>query len=106
MVLGSAMMAVLGDRINLVLLYFVSIFVGASALVGAGPALAFVLALVALTVEGAATGIDNVATDTILQKRVPEAFLANFAIKCATYRWSCDGRKTRSCERSGDPGTL
>ena len=30
----------------------------------------------------------------------------NFAIKCATYRWSCHGRKTRSCERSGDPGTL
>src|SRR5215210_1936007 len=34
MVLGSAMMAVLGGRINLVLLYFLSIFVGACALVG------------------------------------------------------------------------
>jgi MFS family permease len=86
MVLGSAMMAVLGDRINLVLLYFLSIFVGASALVGTGLAPAFVLALGALTVEGAATGIDNVATDTILQKRVPEAFLGRvFSIRFLGY---------------------
>jgi MFS family permease len=86
MVLGSAMMAVLGDRINLVLMYFVSIFVGASALVGTGLAPAFVLALVALTVEGAATGIDNVATDTILQQRVPEAFLGRvFSIRFLSY---------------------
>jgi MFS family permease len=86
MVLGSAMMAVLGDRINLVLVYFLSIFVGASALVGTGLAPAFVLALVALTVEGAATGIDNVATDTILQQRVPEAFLGRvFSIRFLGY---------------------
>jgi MFS family permease len=86
MVLGSAMMAVLGDRINLVLLYFLSIFVGALALVGTGLAPAFVLALGALTVEGAATGIDNVATDTILQKRVPEAFLGRvFSIRFLGY---------------------
>jgi MFS family permease len=86
MVLGSAMMAVLGDRINLVLLYFLSIFVGASALVGTGLAPVFVLALGALTVEGAATGIDNVATDTILQKRVPEAFLGRvFSIRFLGY---------------------
>jgi MFS family permease len=86
MVLGSAMMAVLGNRINLVLLYFLSIFVGASALVGTGLAPAFVLALVALTVEGAATGIDNVATDTILQQRVPEAFLGRvFSIRFLGY---------------------
>ena len=86
MVLGSAMMAVLGDRINLVLLYFLSIFVGASALVGTGLAPAFVLALGALTVEGVATGIDNVATDTILQKRVPEAFLGRvFSIRFLGY---------------------
>ncbi len=86
MVLGSAMMAVLGDRINLVLMYFLSIFVGASALVGTGLAPAFVLALVALTVEGAATGIDNVATDTILQQRVPEAFLGRvFSIRFLGY---------------------
>jgi MFS family permease len=86
MVLGSAMMAVLGDRFNLVLMYFLSIFVGASALVGTGLAPAFALALVALTVEGAATGIDNVATDTILQQRVPEAFLGRvFAIRFMSY---------------------
>ena len=86
MALGSAIMAVLGDRINLVLLYFLSIFVGASALVGTGLAPAFVLALGALTVEGAATGIDNVATDTILQERVPEAFLGRvFSIRFLGY---------------------
>jgi MFS family permease len=86
MVLGSAMMAVLGNRINLVLFYFLSIFVGASALVGTGLAPAFVLALGALTVEGAATGIDNVATDTILQKRVPDAFLGRvFSIRFLGY---------------------
>jgi MFS family permease len=86
MVLGSAMMVVLGDRINLVLLYFLSIFVGAFALVGTGLAPVFVLALGALTVEGAATGIDNVATDTILQKRVPEAFLGRvFSIRFLGY---------------------
>jgi MFS family permease len=86
MVLGSAMMAVLGNRINLVLLYFLSIFVGASALVGTGLAPVFVLALGALTVEGAATGIDNVATDTILQNRVPEAFLGRvFSIRFLGY---------------------
>ncbi|MDQ3863057.1 MAG: MFS transporter [Actinomycetota bacterium] len=86
MVLGSALMAVLGDRINLVLLYFLSIFVGACALVGTGLAPAFVLALGALTIEGAATGIDNLATDTILQKRVPEAFLGRvFSIRFLSY---------------------
>jgi MFS family permease len=86
MVLGSAMMAVLGDRINLVFLYFLSIFVGACALMGTGLAPAFALALGALTVEGVATGIDNVATDTILQKRVPEAFLGRvFSIRFLGY---------------------
>jgi MFS family permease len=86
MVLGSAMMAVLGDRINLVFLYFLSIFVGACALMGTGLAPAFALALGALTVEGVATGIDNVATDTILQKRVPEAFLGRvFSLRFLGY---------------------
>jgi MFS family permease len=85
-VLGSALMAVLGGRINLVLLYFVSIFVGALALAGTGLAPAFVLALGALTVEGVATGIDNVATDTILQERVPDAFLGRvFSIRFLGY---------------------
>ena len=86
MVLGSAVMALLRDRINLVLLYFLSIFVGACALVGTGLAPSFVLALGALMVEGAATGIDNVTTDTILQKRVPEAFLGRvFSIRFLGY---------------------
>jgi len=86
MVLGSALMAVLGDRINLVLSYFLSIFVGACALVGTGLAPAFFLALGALTVEGAATGVDNVVTDTILQKRVPDAFLGRvFSIRFLGY---------------------
>jgi MFS family permease len=67
-------------------LYFMSIFIGACALVGTGLAPSFVLALGALTVEGAATGIDNVATDTILQKRVPEAFLGRvFSIRFLGY---------------------
>jgi MFS family permease len=86
MVLGSTVMAVLGDRINLVFLYFLSIFVGACALIGTGLAPAFVLALGALTVEGVATGIDNVATDTILQKHVPDAFLGRvFSIRFLGY---------------------
>ena len=86
MVLGSALMALLGDRVNLVLLYFLSIFVGALALAGTGLSPAFVLALGALTVEGAATGIDNVATDTILQKQVPEAYLGRvFSIRLLGY---------------------
>ena len=86
MVLGSALMALLGDRINLVFSYFLSIFVGALSLVGTGLAPVFVLALGALTVEGVATGIDNVATDTILQKRVPEAFLGRvFSIRFLFY---------------------
>jgi len=86
MVLGSALMALLGDRVSLVLLYFLSIFVGALALAGTGLSPAFVLALGALTVEGAATGIDNVATDTILQKQVPEAYLGRvFSIRLLGY---------------------
>jgi MFS family permease len=37
-------------------------------------------------VEGIATGIDNVATDTILQKRVPDAFLGRvFAVRFLSY---------------------
>jgi MFS family permease len=86
MVLGSALMAVLGDRVNLVAFYFVSIFAGAFALVGAGLAPTFVLALGALTLEGIFTGIDNVATDTILQKRVPDAFLGRvFSVRFLSY---------------------
>jgi MFS family permease len=86
MVLGSAVMAALGDRVSLVPLYFLSIFGGALALAGTGLAPLFILALGALMVEGVATGIDNVATDTILQKQVPDAFLGRvFAVRLMSY---------------------
>src|SRR5215212_1263154 len=86
MVLGSALMAALGDRALLVPLYFLSIFAGALALAGTGLAPTFALALSALMVEGIATGIDNVATDTILQKQVPDAFLGRvFAVRFLSY---------------------
>ena len=86
MVVGSALMAVLGDRVNLVLFYFLSIFAGALALTGVGLSPIFVLALGALMAEGVFTGIDNVATDTILQKRVPDALLGRvFSVRFLSY---------------------
>ena len=86
MVLGSALMAVVGDRVNLVFLYFLSIFAGALALVAVGLSPVFALALGALMAEGVFTGIDNVATDTILQKRVPDAFLGRvFSVRFLSY---------------------
>jgi MFS family permease len=75
MVLGSALIATLGDRVSLLPLYLLGIFVSALALVGTGLSPTFVLALGALTIAGFANGIDNVTADTILQKRVPDAFL-------------------------------
>jgi len=86
MVVGSALAAVLDGRVNLVVLYFVSIFVTALALAGAGVSPAFVLALVALAVAGAANGMDNVATDTVLQRRVPGALLGRvFSVRFLGY---------------------
>jgi MFS family permease len=75
MVLGSALIATLGDRIRLLPFYFCGILISALALVGASLSPTFVFALGALVVAGIANGIDNVTTDTILQKRVPDAFL-------------------------------
>jgi MFS family permease len=75
MVLGSVLMAALGDRVRLLPFYFFGIFATALALVGAGLSPTFVLALGALVVAGIANGTENVTTDTILQKRVPEALL-------------------------------
>jgi MFS family permease len=75
MILGSGLIAVLGDRVRLLPLYFLGVFTSALALVGTGLSPTFVLALGALTIAGFANGIDNVTTDTILQKRVPDAFL-------------------------------
>lgn len=75
MVVGSTLMAVLGDRAGLVSLFLASIFATAIALMGAGLAPAFGLALAALAIAGIANGVDNVATDTSLQRQVPEALL-------------------------------
>jgi MFS family permease len=75
MVLGSALMAALGDRVRLLAFYFVGVFVSALALVGVGLSPAFAFALGALMVAGVANGTENVTTDTILQKSVPDAFL-------------------------------
>jgi MFS family permease len=75
MVLGSALMAALGDRVRLLPLYFFGIFSTALALVGAGLSPTFALALGALVVAGVANGTENVTTDTILQERVPDALL-------------------------------
>ncbi|HET6658285.1 MAG TPA: MFS transporter [Rubrobacter sp.] len=75
MVLGSALMAAVGDRVRLLPFYFVGVFASALALVGVGLSPAFVFALGALVVVGVANGTENVTTDTILQKRVPDAFL-------------------------------
>ena len=47
----------------------------ALSLVGTGLSPTFGLALGALMVAGVANGTENVTTDTILQKRVPDAFL-------------------------------
>jgi len=75
MVLGSALTAVLVGRVGLIPLYFLGIFASALALAGAGVSPTFAFALGALTIAGVCNGTDNVATDTILQERVPDAFL-------------------------------
>ena len=75
MMLGSVLMVTLGDRVRLLPLYFLGVFATALALVGAGLSPTFGLALGALAVAGVANGTENVTTDTILQKRVPDAFL-------------------------------
>jgi MFS family permease len=86
MVLGSALIAALGDRISLMPLYLFGIFVSALALAATGLAPTFVLALAALVVAGIANGVDEVATNTILQERVPDAFLGRvFAVKFLGY---------------------
>jgi MFS family permease len=82
MVLGSVLIAALADRISLLPFYFLGIFTSALALAATGFSPTFVFALGTLMVAGVANGIDNVATDTILQKRVPDAFLGRvFAVR-------------------------
>ena len=86
MILGTALIAALGDRLNLLLFYFAGIFVAALALIVTSLSPTFIFALAALTVAGIANGIDNVTTDTILQKRVPDAFLGRvFSVRFLTY---------------------
>jgi MFS family permease len=86
MLLGSTLMAVLGDRLRLLPVYFLGIFVWALALAGTGLSPTFVLALGMLMVAGVANGVDNVVTDTILQKQVPDAFLGRvFSVKFLGY---------------------
>jgi MFS family permease len=86
MVAGSALTAVLGDRVNLIPLYFFGIFVWALALAGTGLSPTFIIALGALTLAGVSNGIDNVATDTILQKQVPDVLLGRvFSIRFLSY---------------------
>jgi len=86
MILGSALIAALGERISLMPWYLFSVFASALALAATGLSPAFVLALGALVVAGFANGIDDVATNTILQKRVPDAFLGRvFAVKFLGY---------------------
>ena len=75
MVLGSSLMAVLGNRVGALPFYFASIFFAAIGLAGTGFAHTFILALGALAVAGIANGIDDVAASTILQERVPDALL-------------------------------
>lgn len=84
MILGSAAIAALGERISLVPFYLSSIFVSALAATGLSPT--FVLALVALTIAGFANSVDDVTANTILQKEVPDAFLGRvFAVRFLGY---------------------
>lgn len=86
MVAGSAATGVFGDRLPLLPLYFLSVFAWAAAFVGTGMAPVFAVALGALAIAGVANGIDNVATDTILQKRVPDALLGRvFSVRFTGY---------------------
>ena len=69
--MGSVLIGTLGGRISLLPWYLLSVFASA---------------LGALVVAGFANGIDDVATNTILQKRVLDAFLGRvFAVKSLGY---------------------
>jgi MFS family permease len=75
MVLGSAIMAGLGDRAGRLTFYFAAVFLTAITLAGTGLAPTFAAALIVLVAAGLANGVDNVVADTVLQKRVPDALL-------------------------------
>jgi len=75
MVLGSALMAGLGDRAGRLTFYFAAVFLTAVTLAATGLAPTFAVALVVLVAAGLANGVDNVVADTVIQKRVPDALL-------------------------------
>ncbi len=75
MISGSALMAALGDRANLVFAYFASIVAACAALAFVGFSPLFTLVLAAMCLAGSCNGVDNVATDALLQRTVPGAFL-------------------------------
>lgn len=86
MVVGSAVVAVLGARVRLMPLYVLSIFATALAFACVAFAPTFVLALCAIAVAGTANGVDNVATDTVLQKRVPDSLLGRvFSVRFMSF---------------------
>ncbi|QYJ14241.1 Enterobactin exporter EntS [Rubrobacter xylanophilus DSM 9941] len=75
MVVGSGLMAALGDRARLLVWYLASVFAAAAALAATGLAPFFWAALCAFTLAGVCNGVDNVSTDALLQKRVSGPFL-------------------------------
>jgi len=86
MILGSALMAMLSDRLSLIPFYLLGIFTVALALAATGVAPTFFLALIALAIAGVSNGVDNVTRDTILQKRVPDALLGRvFSVRYLSY---------------------
>jgi MFS family permease len=86
MIGGSALPGIFGERMSLLPLYFFGLFAWGLALVGTGASPTFALALGALVVAGVANGVDNVATDTILQTTVPDGLLGRvFSVRFAGY---------------------
>ena len=89
MVAGSILTAVLGERIPLLTLYLISIFVWALSLLAIGFSPTFAFALGAFVIVGISNGIDNVATDTILQREVPDALLGRvFSVRFMGYSFA------------------
>jgi MFS family permease len=86
MVVGSAVVALIGARVRLMSLYVLSIFATAVAFACVAYSPTFVLALCAIAVAGTANGVDNVATDTLLQKRVPDSLLGRvFSVRFMSF---------------------
>lgn len=82
MVLGSAVMGVLGDRIKLLPFFFLATSGYALTLAGVGLSPTFAIALCVLAAAGISNGIDNVSADTLLQQLIPENFLGRvFAVR-------------------------